>query len=141
MPVNDEVLLALEELDSVIEAENAVLGSFPFGGLEPLVTSKTRLTAKLEALLVKRERERPSWLEELDAAERKRLRGLVESVNGRSAVNEGLLKRQIEYSTEMIAVIATETQRMANNRSTKYTAHGHVSQYDITTPVSVDTQT
>lgn len=139
--MNDEVLLVLEDLDGVIEAENEVLGSFPFDGLEPIVSSKTRLTAKLEAMLVKREREQPGWLEELGIEERRRLRSLVESVNSRSAVNEGLLQRQIEYSTEMIAVIATESQRMANNRSTKYTSLGRVSQFDITTPVSVDTQT
>lgn len=139
--MNDEVLLVLEDLDGVIEAENAVLGSFPFDGLEPLVTSKTQLTAKLDALLLRRERETPGWLEGLEPQARKRLRALVESVNHRSALNEGLLQRQIDYSSEMIAVIANESQKMANNRSTKYTSVGQINQFDITTPVSIDTRT
>jgi flagellar biosynthesis/type III secretory pathway chaperone len=139
--MTDDVLSVLEDLDGVIQAENSVLSSFPFNGLEPLVASKTHLTARLEAMLVRRERETPGWIDSMEPQARKQLRVLIESVNSRSAVNEGLLQRQIDYSTEMIAVIATESQRMANNRSTKYTSVGRIDQFDITTPVSIDTRT
>lgn len=139
--MNDDILLVFEYLDGIIAAENEVLGSFPFDGLEPLVASKSQLTAKLEALLVKRERENPAWLGELEPQALKKLRGLIQSVANRSVINEGLLERQIEYSTEMIAVIAAESQKLANNRSTKYTSVGRINQFDITTPVSIDTRT
>lgn len=139
--MNDEVLEVLSGLEDVISEENAILGAFPFHGLAPVVENKTRLTAQLETILVRRQREQPDWFDRLGEAARRSLRSRIESLHERSALNEQLLQRQIDYSSEMISVIAGEAQRLANNRSTTYTSYGSVDRYDITTPLSVDART
>jgi hypothetical protein len=139
--MSDEVLDVLSGLEKVFTEENLILAAFPFHGLASVVENKTRLTAQLEVLLVRRQREQPDWLDQLELSVRRSLRSRIESLQEQSTLNELLLQRQIEYSSEMISVIADEAHKLANNRSTTYTSYGAVDCYDITTPLSIDART
>jgi hypothetical protein len=84
-------------------------------------------------------RETPQWLEQMDLPRKRQLRASIEQLSAGTSLNERLLKRKIEQSGEMIAFVAGEARRMANNHSSTYTSHGSLDRRDIATPLSVNT--
>lgn len=137
--MSDEVLELLTDLQEVITQENGILGEYPYYGLATVVDTKARLTTRLETLLMHQNRETPQWLEQMDLPLRRQLRSRIEQLSAGTSLNERLLKRKIEQSGEMIAFVAGEARRMANNRSSTYTSHGSLDRRDIATPLSVNT--
>jgi len=137
--MSDEVLELLTDLQEVITQENGILGEYPYDGLATVVDTKARLTTRLETLLMHQNRETPQWLEQMDLPRKRQLRASIEQLSAGTSLNERLLKRKIEQSGEMIAFVAGEARRMANNRSSTYTSHGSLDRRDIATPLSVNT--
>jgi flagellar biosynthesis/type III secretory pathway chaperone len=137
--MSDEVLELLTDLQQVITQENGILDEYPFDGLAIVVDAKARLTTRLEALLMRQNQETPMWLEQMDLPRKRQLRTRIEQLSAGTSLNERLLKRKIEQSGEMIAFVASEARRMANNRSSIYTSHGSIDRRDIATPLSVNT--
>lgn len=137
--MSDEVLELLTDLHEVITQENGILGEYPYDGLATVVDTKARLTTRLEALLMRQNQETPQWLEQMELPRTRQLRTRIEQLSAGTSLNEVLLKRNIEQSGEMIAFVASEARRMANNRSATYTSHGALDRRDIATPLSVNT--
>jgi flagellar biosynthesis/type III secretory pathway chaperone len=137
--MSDEVLELLNDLQQVIIQENGILEEYPFDGLAIVVDVKGRLTTRLEALLMRQNQETPMWLEQMDLPRKRQLRSRIEQLSAGTSLNERLLKRKIEQSGEMIAFVASEARRMANNRSSIYTSRGSMDRRDIATPLSVNT--
>jgi hypothetical protein len=137
--MSDEVLELLTDLQQVITQENGILEEYPFDGLAIVVDAKARLTTRLEALLMRQNQETPMWLEQMDLPRKRQLRSRIEQLSAGTSLNERLLKRKIEQSGEMIAFVASEARRMANNRSSIYTSRGSMDRRDIATPLSVNT--
>lgn len=137
--MSDEVLELLTDLQQVISQENGILEEYPFDGLAIVVDAKARLTTRLEALLMRQNQETPMWLEQMDLPRKRQLRTRIEQLSAGTSLNERLLKRKIEQSGEMIAFVASEARRMANNRSSIYTSRGSMDRRDIATPLSVNT--
>jgi len=135
----DEVLELLTDLQEVITQENGILGEYPYDGLATVVDTKARLTTRLETVLMHQNRETPQWLEQMDLPRKRQLRASIEQLSAGTSLNERLLKRKIEQSGEMIAFVAGEARRMANNHSSTYTSHGSLDRRDIATPLSVNT--
>ena len=137
--MSEEVLELLIDLQEVITQENGILGEYPFDGLATVVHTKARLTTRLEALLMHQNRETPQWLEQMELPLRRQLRTRIEQLSAGTSLNERLLNRKIEQANEMIAFVASEARRTANNRSSTYTANGSLERRDIATPLSVNT--
>jgi hypothetical protein len=137
--MSDEVLELLTDLQEVITQENGILGEYPYDGLATVVDTKARLTTRLETVLMHQNRETPQWLEQMDLPRKRQLRASIEQLSAGTSLNERLLKRKIEQSGEMIAFVAGEARRMANNRSSTYTSLGSLDRRDIATPLSVNT--
>jgi len=137
--MSDEVLELLTDLQDVITQENGILQEYPFDGLATVVDTKARLTTRLEAVLIRQNQETPQWLEQMELPLKRQLRTRIEQLSAGTSLNERLLKRKIEQAGEMIAFVAGEARRMANNRSSTYTAHGSLDRRDIATPLSVNT--
>ncbi|WP_295489198.1 hypothetical protein [Sphingorhabdus sp. EL138] len=137
--MSDEVLELLTDLQEVITQENGILGEYPYDGLATVVDTKARLTTRLETVLMHQNRETPQWLEQMDLPRKRQLRASIEQLSAGTSLNERLLKRKIEQSGEMIAFVAGEARRMANNHSSTYTSHGSLDRRDIATPLSVNT--
>jgi hypothetical protein len=137
--MNDEVIEILTGLHEVITKENQILADYPYDGLAKVVETKARLTTRLDALLMRRNQEEPQWLEQMELPVRRQFRTQIEQLSANSMLNELLLKRKIEQAGEMIAFVANEARRMANNRTSTYTSHGSLDRRDIATPLSVNT--
>ena len=78
--------------------------------------------------------------EELDEADRSRLSATVAMLRDASAVNADVLERQIELSTELMAAIAQEAQRLMGTRKAAYGAHGGLLGMDLPAPISLNTR-
>jgi hypothetical protein len=137
--MNDEVIEILSGLHEVITKENGILADYPYDGLGTVVETKARLTTRLDALLMRRNQEEPHWLEQMELPVRRQFRTQIEQLSANSMLNERLLKRKIEQADEMIAFVASEARRMANNHTSTYTSHGSLDRRDIATPLSVNT--
>jgi hypothetical protein len=137
--MNDEVIEILTGLHEVITKENGILADYPYDGLATVVETKARLTTRLDALLMRRNQEEPQWLEQMELPVRRQFRTQIEQLSVNSMLNERLLKRKIEQADEMIAFVASEARRMANNHTSTYTSHGSLDRRDIATPLSVNT--
>lgn len=137
--MSDEVLEILTDLHEVITRENGLLVDYPYDGLAAVVETKSRLTTRLDALLMRRNQEEPQWLEQMEFPVRRQFRTRIEELSADTLLNELLLKRKIEQADEMIAFVAGEARRTANNRSATYTSSGALDHRDIATPLSVNT--
>lgn len=137
--MSDEVLEILTGLHEVITQENGILANYPYDGLATVVETKARLTTRLDALLMRRNHEEPQWMEQMDFPVRRQFRTWIEQLSVDTSLNERLLKRKIEQADEMIAFVASEARRTANNRSSTYTASGSLDRRDIATPLSINT--
>ena len=128
-------------LASLMEEESARLVSRgPHPDLVEIAEAKVRLVALLETQTAQMDREQPAWKQELSAEDRARLTDVVVHLADASAVNASVLKRQIELSTEMMAAVAAEAQRLMGTTNATYGAHGGLFQIDQATPISLNTR-
>lgn len=137
----EELLDHMASLTAIMEEESDRLvapGRVP--DLSEMAAAKTRLVGSLEAKLAQLSRERPSWMEELEKADRSRLAAAVAVLRDASLVNADVLERQIELSTELMSAIAQEAQRLMGTRKTTYGAHGGLLGMDLPAPISLNTR-
>jgi len=100
--------------------------------------AKVRLVASLETRHAQLDREQPGWMEALDPDGRSRMLAAIASLHDASVINAEVLARQIELSTEMIAAVAAEVQRVTGTSSATYGAHGGLFQTAQATPISLN---
>lgn len=128
-------------LISLMEEESERLATRgPHRDLAEIAQAKIRLVAQLEAQTAQFDRESPDWKIQLAADERARLTDVVVHLADASAVNAAVLNRQIELSSEMMAAVATEAQRLTGTTSATYGAHGGLFQIDQAAPISLNTR-
>ena len=103
-----------------------------------MADAKARLVSNLEAQNVRLTRERPEWMAELDVTERTRLAVLVRALSEASILNARVLQRHIDLSTDMMAAVAAEAQRLTGARGATYGAGGMLARSDQATPISLN---
>lgn len=108
--------------------------------LAELAIAKVRLVGVLEGELARLNREQPDWTAELDDEGRDALASALIALGDASTANAAILERQIDLSIEMMGAVATEAQRLAGKRTATYRATGDLSQTDLATPISVNSE-
>jgi flagellar biosynthesis/type III secretory pathway chaperone len=131
---------AMISLTSLMEEESERLVRTPYlPELGEIADAKLRLAGRIEAEIARMKREHPDdWLETLDPEARAVLSDASRGLRDASIVNSKILSRQIELSSEMMAAIAAEAQRLTGSRSTTYSACGGLSGIDAPAPISVN---
>lgn len=136
-----EVIDTVISITSLMEEESDRL---VFRGRHPelpeIAEAKVRLVALLEAQTAQLERERPGWQRELAPEEHARLVDALVHLRDASTINEKILSRQIQLSTEMMGAVAAEAQRLMGTTNATYGAHGRLFQMDQATPISLNTR-
>jgi flagellar biosynthesis/type III secretory pathway chaperone len=136
-----ELIDTIVSLISLMEEESdRLVCRGPHPDLPEIAEAKVRLVALLEAQTAQLDRERPNWKRELDPEEHARLADVLVHLGDASAVNAKILSRQIELSTEMMAAVAAEAQRLMGTTNATYGAHGGLFQMDQATPISLNTR-
>lgn len=134
-----DLLDTMLSLTMLMEEESealAIRGHHP--QLAEIAAAKARLVGVLELRGSQLARDHPGWMEELPADARAELAQASRTLHAASVVNADVLARQIELSSEMMAAVATEVQRLSGTSSTTYGAHGGVWQVEQATPISVN---
>ena len=136
-----ELINTMLSLTSLMEEESDKLvtpGRHP--ELAECTAAKIRLVASLEAQIAQLNRERADWVDALDADLRAQVLAAIAALHDASGINAEVLRRQIELSSEMIAAVAAEVQRLTGTNSATYGAHGGLFQAAQATPISLNTK-
>lgn len=107
-------------------------------GMAEIAAAKGRLVGRLETELARLARQSPDWLDRLANDERARLTDAVTHLRDASLVNAHVLERQIEFSVELMAAIASEAQRLTGKRSSIYDAAGDIARIELPAPISIN---
>ena len=129
----------IDSLVGVMEEESdhlALYGRCP--DIAELATAKSKLVDLLEASTAQLFRQTPGWIDTLDADDRAMLDARVARLRDAAAVNAEVLGRQIALTTEMMAAVGVEMQRLTGRRSEAYSAQGHVSLREANAPLSIN---
>jgi len=102
--------------------------------------AKIRLVSSLEAQTAQLNRERPDWMEALEPELRAQVLAGIAALHDASTLNAEVLRRQIELSSEMIAAVTAEVQRLTGTNNATYGAHGGLFQTGQATPISLNTK-
>lgn len=131
---------AMVSLTSLMEEESERLVRTPYmPELGEIANAKLRLAGRIEAEVARLKREHPEdWAETLDPEARETLAEASQALRDASIVNSRILSRQIELSSEIMAAIAAEAQRLTGSRTTTYSACGGLSGIDAPAPISVN---
>ncbi|MEW9854518.1 flagellar biosynthesis protein FlgN [Novosphingobium sp. M1R2S20] len=136
-----ELIDTIRSLISLMREETEqLLSPGPTGDLEALAAAKARLVGWIEARTVQLQREQPDWRDALEPDDREALSEALVELCEVSAANGDALERQIRLSVEMLDAIAAEAKRLSGTRSQTYCARGGVSQVELPTPISINTQ-
>lgn len=128
-------------LTAVMEEETGrLLKPGRHADMAEMAAAKGQLVAALEARNAVLARERPDWMQRLEPDARLRLAGLVRELSQASILNARVLRRQIDLSTEMMAAVAAEAQRLTGARNATYGHRGALSRTEQATPISLNTR-
>lgn len=108
--------------------------------LREMADAKARLVAAMEARVAALTRERPDWMRELEPDLRDRLTACVSELQEAAIANARVLKRHIELTTEMMAAVAAEAQRLTGARNATYGVRGTLFRTDQPAPISLNTR-
>ena len=136
-----QLIDAMVSLTSLMEEESEKLSRSPHvPELGEIAAAKLRLTGRIEAEVARLKREGQDWMEVLDGEAREALTDASRNLRDASAVNQEILSRQIELSSEMMAAIAAEAQRLTGARAATYGATGGLGGIDAPAPISINTR-
>ncbi len=134
-----QLIDAMVSLTSLMEEENDKLARNPYvPELGEIAAAKLRLTGRIEAEVARLKREGKDWMEALETEAREELTEVSRNLRDASAVNQEILARQIELSSEMMAAIAAEAQRLTGARAATYGATGGMGGMDAPAPISIN---
>jgi flagellar biosynthesis/type III secretory pathway chaperone len=137
----NDLIDLMESLTQVMDEETLRLQSpGRMSGMAALAAAKIRLVALLETCIAARARVDAGWHLRLDDDTRARLLAANAALCSACEPNARVLERQIDLSTEMMAVVASEAKRLTGARSATYGARGVLSLADVPTPISVNTR-
>ncbi|MBO9623732.1 MAG: flagellar protein FlgN [Sphingomonas sp.] len=130
---------AMVSLTSLMEEETEKLARTPhLPELGEIAAAKLRLTGRIEAEVARLKRGGEDWAQALDPETREQLTEASRHLRDASTVNAEILSRQIELSSDMMAAIAAEAQRLTGARSATYGACGGMAGMDAPAPISVN---
>jgi len=134
-----QLIDAMVSLTALMEEESERLARTPrFPELGEIANAKLRLTGRIEAEIARLKRSSEDWAETLDEETRAQLAEASRNLRDASAVNAEILSRQIELSSDMMAAIASEAQRLTGSRSTTYGAWGGMAGVEAPAPISIN---
>ncbi|HWU95017.1 MAG TPA: flagellar protein FlgN [Sphingomonas sp.] len=138
--MTEQLIDAMVSLTHIMEEESEQLAKAPyFPEMPEIATVKLRLTGRIEAEVARMKREAPdNWAERLDPEVRERLAEASRGLRDASTINQQVLKRQIELSTDMMGAIAAEAQRLTGTRNMTYGACGGLGVTDAPAPISIN---
>ena len=136
-----DIIDTLISLTAIVEEENDKLSSpARHRDLPELVTAKGRVVGILESQLAAITRNDPEWLNAMDIDDRKQFSALIAMLRDASVINANILERHINLTTEMMACVAAEAQRLTGARNATYSDRGYLSHAELTAPISVNTR-
>ena len=134
-----QLIDAMVSLTAIMEEESEKLARTPYlPELGEIANAKLRLTGRIEAEVARLKREHRDWKAEVEPETREQLADASRNLRDASEVNQKILARQIEISSDMMAAIATEAQRLTGSRSTTYGACGGLGGMDAPAPISIN---
>ena len=134
-----ELADVMTSLTAIIEEETGkLLSPGRHSDMREMADAKARLVASLESRNARLARERPNWMAELDGEDHASLTACVRALSEASILNARVLQRQIELSTEMMAAVAAEAQRLTGTRGATYGERGTLFRTDQATPISLN---
>ncbi len=138
--MTEQLIDAMVSLTHIMEEESEQLSRAPyFPEMPEIAAVKLRLTGRIEAEVARMKREAPDdWAERLAPEERERLAEASRGLRDASTVNQQILKRQIELSTDMMGAIAAEAQRLTGTRNMTYGAGGGLAASEAPAPISIN---
>jgi flagellar biosynthesis/type III secretory pathway chaperone len=130
---------AMVSLAALMDEESEKLVQAPFTrDLPEIANAKLRLTGRIESEVARLARETPDWMEALDDDARTELTEATLRLRDSSAVNQKILTRQIELSSEMMAAISAEAKRLSGAKNQTYGAKGGLAGIDAPSPISIN---
>jgi flagellar biosynthesis/type III secretory pathway chaperone len=143
--MSDESISALLDsinaLIAVMEEESETLALYgPRTGIAELGAAKTRLVARMEGQLAKLNRDNPAWHRDMDSEIRDELTAAYNDMHNASVINSAILERQIDLSSEMLAAVGLEIERLTGRGATTYGSGGKVKTARGRPPLSINTQ-
>lgn len=136
-----ELIDLVRSLTAIMEEETARLRSTHRSpDLVELALAKAKLVTSLDAATSRLDRGNSEWLAALEPEMRDDLIEALRALKDASAPNQAALERQIELSTELLAAVAAEAKRLSGNRHMVYGAAGGLSQIELATPISINSQ-
>ncbi|UYY59681.1 flagellar protein FlgN [Sphingomonas sp. S2-65] len=137
--MTDHLLDAMVSLTSLMEEESEQLVRSPYlPALSEIANAKLRLTGRIEAEVARLKRGNQNWMAALDEEARAQLADVTRHLLDASEVNQKILSRQIELSSDMMAAIATEAKRLTGTRNMTYGACGGMGGMDAPAPISIN---
>ncbi|WP_033921480.1 flagellar biosynthesis protein FlgN [Sphingomonas sp. 37zxx] len=129
----------LVSLTAIMEEEtDRLLAPGRHNDFAEMVVAKTKLVGAIEAKMAQHARTRDTWLATLDEETNDRLMTAIRDLGAVAQVNASVLERQIDLSSEMMSVVATEARRLSGTRSAIYGASGILSRTETATPISIN---
>lgn len=123
----------------IIEHETDKLRSAsPYADRAEIAVAKARLVAQLELRVIEMRRDDDAELKGLSTDLRRDLAEQFERLAEAASANGEALRRQIELSTEMMAAVATEAQRLLGTRASSYGPFGEIWKHDAPAPISLN---
>lgn len=129
------------DLIRLMEEESELLAvSGPRAATDALAQAKIRLTSRMEAQCAALHRLNPDWLNALQGNDRLAFSETTEELHRAATVNSAILERQIDLSTEMLAAIGNELERITGRGGAVYSRRGAVKRGGSRPPVSVNSR-
>jgi hypothetical protein len=139
------ILDTINALICIIEEESETLALTGYtqstqGNIAELALAKARLAGRLEHLTVQLQRENPYWMKTLPDEMRADMTAAYRDLHNASVVNADILERQIDLSSDMLAAVGHEIERLTGHGSTTYSARGKVRRSKSRPPLSINTR-
>lgn len=112
----------------------------PQRDLAELALAKSRLAGRLEQLTNGLARENPYWMKQMDDVTRGQLTKAYTDLHTASVVNADVLERQIDLSTELLAAVGMEIERLTGHGSKTYGVKGDMRRAKGRPPLSINTR-
>lgn len=127
------------DLIRLMEEESEALAvSGPRAATDALAQAKIRLAARMEAHCAALHRLNPRWIEALEGDDRRSFTELNEDLFRAATINSAILERQIDLSSEMLAAVGKELERVTGRGGATYSRRGAVKRARSRPPVSVN---
>lgn len=135
------ILDTIHALIGVMEEESETLAlQGPTEAIGPLADAKARLVARLDTQVATLTRAHGNWQDALPPDARGVLIAAYEDLHNAGVVNSDILERQIALSSEMLAAVGLEIERLTGRGAKTYGRCGGVREDKGKAPLSINTK-